>query len=129
VTIALFGKDHWSTFAYIETLCVDGNGTPSRDRMRCHANRHPFLVGRAGDGSAYPTRLKGGATLTTHDDWDCAADFEVFGLIENVGSSVNPMFRLTKKGYGVAAQLRKHKAEGGNFSNFVCNAQLCEAST
>jgi hypothetical protein len=117
-TIDLFGKDHWSTFAYIETLCVDNRGVPSREHMRCHAGRHPLQLGSAGDGSRYPTRLKDGSTLANHDDWDCADDLETEGLIENVGSGVNPAYRMTDEGWRVGAKLREHKATGGVFHNF-----------
>jgi len=118
-TMADFGKDHWSTFGYIETRCVDHGGSPQRESMRCHANRHPMLVGRNGDGSAHPTRLKGDKTLTHHDDWDCVDDLAREGLLENLGSAVNPRYRLTPRGRAIAAQLRAHKEAGGNFGAFT----------
>lgn len=117
-TIDLFGKDHWSTFAYLEVRCVDYGGVPGRDQMRCHTGRHPFLVGRAGDASRYPTRIKGDATLTNHDDWDCASDLEAAGLIANIGTGVNPVFRMTEEGFRVALQLRKHRVAGGKLHDF-----------
>jgi|SRR5271155_3670493 len=118
-TIDRFGKDHWSTFAYVETRIVDYRGEPSRACMRCHADRHPLLVGENGNGSRYPTELKGGATLAHHDDWDCCDDLAREGLLENIGTSVNPAFRLTAKGRIVASQLRTFKSKSGNFDDFT----------
>jgi hypothetical protein len=31
VPIELWGKDHWTTLAYIETRCVDYDGVPNHD--------------------------------------------------------------------------------------------------
>jgi hypothetical protein len=119
ITIDVFGQDHWSTFAYIETCVVDHGGRPSRHRMRCHAGRHPALVGAAGDASGCPTRLRGERTLTNHDDWDCCVDLEREGLLETIGTGVDPVFKLTPMGREVAVKLRQHKADGGSFSTFA----------
>jgi len=100
-----WGKDHWSIFAYIETLCVDGDGTVDPRRMRR-------------DGKMYPTRLKGMVELRNHNDWDCADDIEAANLVENTGTGINRLYKLTEKGFKIAALLRKHKANGGYFSNF-----------
>ena len=43
----LWGKDHWSVFAYIHDLCVnslDNIGTPDLRRIQCNLGRHPGLV-------------------------------------------------------------------------------------
>lgn len=87
---ARFGKDHWSTFAYIETRTVDHKGTIEHDHMRCDADRHPFLalVGRralvstvALAGRKYPTFAKGGE-IEDHDDYDCLDDLRAAGLLD-----------------------------------------------
>jgi hypothetical protein len=110
-----FGKDHWSTFAYVETLVVDGE-QPRRERMRCDANRHPqFAHGEFKD--KFPTRTKKGE-VKNHDDWDCLDDCEVVGLIENTGTNLHRVYKLTTLGWTVASQLRQHKANGGNFHSF-----------
>lgn len=119
VGIEQFGRDHWSTFAYLETRIVDHGGIPDRAHMRCHVDRHPLLVGPAGDGSVHPTRLRGAARLAHHDDWDCCADLERAGLMINVGTALYPRYALTDRGVGVASRLRQHKASGGSFSDFV----------
>jgi hypothetical protein len=132
-----FGRDHWSTFAYFETLCVDapdGNGRPDFERMRCNTTTHPQFGGKlreAGMGGwkpEYGTRLRkffqNGMTNVLyqrpdHDDWDCLDDFEEAGLLKNIGTGVNPIIKLTNYGFKIAAQLRMFKGKGGIFADFV----------
>lgn len=118
VDMSAFGKDHWSTFAYVETLCVDGDGSPDKRRMRCVDARHPFY-GHGHDATAYPTRLKGDKTIVGHDDWDCVIDLIQVGLLEDVGSEINPRFAMTLRGHVVAGLLRRWKANGGTFHAFA----------
>ena len=120
-TIETFGRDHWSTFAYLETVCVDRGGVPESPRMRCDRARHPlhFQSIPGLPEKKYPTRLKGDATLENHDDWDCADDLVDHGLLEDVGTHANPRFAMTEKGHLVAMQIRKHKASGGVFDTFT----------
>jgi hypothetical protein len=100
VPMTLFGTDHWSTFAYVETRAVDYNGLLDHDRMRCHAGRHPVMLqakrrvsGASADGSRYPTRIKASATpdahgrygvtkVPDHDDYDCLDDLIAAGLLQ-----------------------------------------------
>lgn len=96
-----WGKDHWTTFAYVETRWVDHHGMLDHDRMRCDRQRHPAFysakrrttaLGSDADGARYPTRLKteapgpdgcwGAAKLAGHDDYDCLNDAIIEGLIE-----------------------------------------------
>jgi hypothetical protein len=128
VPIGEFGKDHWSTFAYIETCCVDRKGVVELVRMRTDAQRHPGLVGRVFTSDAvqrYPTRLRVDAatgklrTLDDHDDWDCVEDLEAVGLLAWRGTGIHPVFVLTPLGSQVAGQLRHHKASGGNYCDFT----------
>ena len=68
--VSQFGKDHWSTFAYIETRCVDRKGRLEKRNMRCDVDRHPghvwpympreLLAGT----KKYPTILRGGMELS-----------------------------------------------------------------
>lgn len=133
-----FGKDHWSTFAYIETVCVDQKGRPSLDRMRCNMNRHPGLVGATVNrfGTAkwkpeYSTRLKGHFQtpnqINGHDDHDCADDLERAGLIKVKGSGIHPVYEMTKLGIQVASMLREHKAKGRNFADFDYKGEAVQA--
>jgi len=100
-----FGKDHWSTFAYIENCVVDKDGRIEPSRMRT-------------DGKKYPTRLKN-EIAKDHNDWDCVNDLESQGLLLWQGTGTNPTFKLTEKGWVVAGQLRKWKSEGGTFADFT----------
>jgi len=128
ISIEKWGKDHWSTFAYLETLAVDGGkdgwAIPVRERMRTNEITHPHLLGNTFGGgessyaSKYPTRLKEGE-VEGHDDWDCIDDMVKEGLLEDVGSGLNRAFIFTKLGKKVAGELRKHKMNGGNFKDFV----------
>ena len=134
IPITMFGKDHFSLLALIEILCVDFQGLVSdthRRSFRVNLTRHPgygyFPMGVNGHEwkSSYGTRLKGffdkkdpKLQLKGHDDWDCVADFERAGLLENKGTGMNPVFKLTPLGQSAVAELRKHKQGGGNFADF-----------
>lgn len=120
--MSLWGRDHYSTLGYIECRCVDNKGIPDRSHMRCNPARHPGLGG-AHWKPEYATRLKGHTTETPkqhrgHDDWDCAYDIEAAGLIEDIGTGVHPIWKLTDVGLNACAALRAHKAAGGSFSTF-----------
>lgn len=97
---ALFGKDHWSTLAYIETRIVDYRGILSPDHMRTDADRHPFMQAAktrqfgfpSGNTDKYPTKIKasyeagsdgkfGTLEIANHDDWDCIEDLIAAGLV------------------------------------------------
>lgn len=138
-----FGKDHWSTLAYVESCCVDGKdgiGALDRRRMRCNASRHPLL-----DANGLPwndvhsTRLSGffdfadrndtakagsaGVMLIGHDDWDCLDDLEAAGYVE-ILTLANSAVRLTEEGMRVSGLLRAHKARGGQFAQFKMSELL-----
>lgn len=135
VPMSRWGKDHWSTFAYIETCCVDhpvtdydveNAGQLQAPRMRTDRFRHGSIntTGRTyGDTMAaesverHPTRLNDDDLLEDHDDWDCLLDMAVEGLVEIV-LLCRGWVRLTDYGHIVAHALRSHRAEGGNFHEF-----------
>jgi hypothetical protein len=131
ISISRFGKDHWSTFAYIETRIVDYKGVPNPNHLRIDTGRHP---GIRGDGwgspkssAEYPTRLRiqeDGQLekVPNHDDIDCLEDLEEAGLLRNIGSGINMLFQLTDLGSQVASQLRAFKGKGGNFCDFTPQA-------
>ena len=136
ISMNKWGKDHWSTFAYLETLAVDdgknGWAVPVRARMRTNEETHPVVgVARGGNdhgyplpvsGKQYPTRLKEGE-MEGHDDWDCIDDAVKEGLLKDVGSGLNRAFTFTKLGKKVVHELRKHKMNGGNFKEFVSSEE------
>lgn len=116
-TLATFGRDHWTTFLYLETCTVDYGGEADLRRMRCDASRHPAQANGV-DAKGHATRLKGGVLLPDHDDWDCAEDLEREGLLTNEGTAANRVFRLTEAGRALAGVLRAHKADGGSVDTF-----------
>ncbi len=117
-----WGKDHWSTFAFVAHWCAeageDGFDIELKRRfMRCDPSRHP---GNAHiDWSAdVPTRLLQGLLLEKHDDWDCLDDAVEAGLIKVGGTGAYPIITMTDEGLRVAARIVEHKTRGGNFGDF-----------
>lgn len=122
VPLERFGKDHWSTFAYVETRIVDYGGWLDTRHLR----------GCNGDASDYPTRLRGTfgeiTLLTGHDDTDCLTDLVAAGLIEGGRATkrdhrdeivaLTYQYTLTTRGHVLAGALRAHKATAGNFQTF-----------
>jgi hypothetical protein len=139
IPIELWGKDHFSLLAYVESRCVDHGGRLDFDHLRANPATHPHHIGpnvaRGMRGGLmkwephYGTRLNGfwkpdGSTdptkqLPDHDDWDCWEDLEAAGLIKDVGTGMNPIAEMTPKGMDVVALVRVHKAAGGNFAGFA----------
>lgn len=119
VPIEQFGHDHWSTFGYLETRIVDYGGVVQNEHLRCVHARHPHRGHAGGDASKHPTRLRGGATLANHDDWDCLDDFETAGLVASEGTGMYPVYKLTDLGHEIAGKLRAHKARGGQWRDFA----------
>ena len=124
--ISEWGKDHWSTFAYVGTRCVDYKGVLNKEHMRTKRDKHPKLEGDSqrmflsGDDE-YVTRLSryfedNTHCLSDHDDWDCVEDMVALGLLEKFDSV---MYRLTKEGWRVDNILRQHKARGSNYASFT----------
>ena len=134
IPIGLWGKDHWSTLAYIETICVenrDGLGMPKPAKIQTNLNRHPELAfmsvtpfGSQLNGEQYGIRLAGGVELpgTDYDEWDCIEDMCKAHLVLDVGFTGSPAFRLTALGSAVAAKVRAYKATGGNFGEMRMSA-------
>lgn len=123
IEVKNWGRDHWSTLAYLGTLAVDNKGIaiPDRRRMRTNEITHPHLVGHDfGNQGAnkYPTILKEG-TQEGHDDWDCIDDSIQLGFLEEVGTGFHRAYKFTKKGLDALHKLSDHKINGGNYSQFV----------
>lgn len=108
IPVERWGKDHWSTFAYVETRVVDYGGRIDDRHMRGH------LAG----WEQYATRLREPDGTTTeifgHSDYDCLRDAISFGLLECSEDG----YSLTPRGRIVAGKLRAHKGEGANFHTF-----------
>lgn len=121
VPMEKWGKDHWTTFAYLETCAVDDGGQIDHERMRCDKDRHPGLANMACNSSyakKYPTRLNDGTNVDNHDDWDCFEDLIAMGLVTWEGTGLYPFVKFTDNGLSLAARLRAHKAAGGLYSKF-----------
>ena len=115
-----FGTDHWSTFAYAETCCVDNHSSLDLRRLRVNEVKRPIRSNGFGWKPENATRIKGGCIPDPdHDDIDCLDDLEKAGLLEWIGTLINPAIKLTEKGVKVTSQLRKPKSYGGQFGTFV----------
>lgn len=114
--ISKFGKDHWSTFCYVETRCVDYKGKIDNNHMRTDEDRHPKL--NNGSHGKYPTILHSGEKLENHDDWDCLDDLAKHGFLTYMCIDRIAICSMTDLGHEVIVALRKHKCMGGTFSNF-----------
>lgn len=119
IPLEQWGRDHWSTFAYIDTRCVDFKGIPDPRRMRCDPDLHPHLAHAGSSGPKYPTRLRGGVERHGHDDWSCLDDAEAEGLLENIGTGLHRQYKLTHRGRALVHLLRAHKHQGGGFDTFA----------
>lgn len=49
--------------------------------------------------------------MSGHDDWDCVEDFMAEGLVIWEGTGMNPILRLTDKGWALAHKLRRQRAD------------------
>lgn len=141
-----FGKDHYSTLAYIETRIMDHRGRLHHEHMRCDYWRHRVLyeekrntiargemagmvtrteTGRlvfAGPMKRYPTFLAGGVEQDHHDDYDCLLDLIAAGwLTADTDDPLDPeaAYTLTPTGRTVANALREHKGNGGKWATFT----------
>lgn len=133
VPIELFGKDHWSTLAYIETRIVDHRefrikGDPCmRTCKRCwriaqsaSAKEKQFDRVKIDGGNSYPTRLRDGRLADRHCDWDCLQDLVAAGILATRGEpGIGKKVTITTRGFIITGALRAHKASGGNFAGFV----------
>ena len=128
-----WGKDHWSTFAYLGSRNVDYLVKEldwayfERDKIRCDHRRHPMLLGPRQEmiqqPGNHPTRLQGGDEVFDHDDWDCLMDMHVFGFV-NVGSYMLCYFRLTELGLRVYGDLMAAKCRGIEFGAYSLPDEL-----
>lgn len=124
IPVDRWGRDHWSTFAYV-CSCLFNRCELDTRRMRTDPVLHPGLggvepvFGRIVDGSVYPTRLRDGETASPHDDWSCLDDAEAAGLLANGGTGLHRAYRLTERGLAVHAELLAHLNDGGKVSAFA----------
>lgn len=133
----VWGKDHWSTLAYVEYVCVECGGFEVGADSRMRTNSHNFRVhaqqnpkpkrpGGFAQGTVMKpeqgSRLNNGQVVVDHDDWGCVQDFVPYGLFTVARTHAmnhNQVLQLSEKGRAVAADLRRHKAAGGTFADYV----------
>lgn len=130
---AVWGKDHWATLAYVETVATDCAGFQVGSDPRMRSNRRNYRVmqdcmkpRRAKGGGIgmvmnleHGTRLNDGQSVVGHDDWNCLQDMANEGLFNLDASGVEPgiTLHLSAKGQAWCATLRTHKQAGGTYSN------------
>lgn len=147
IPLANFGKDHWSTLAYADTIIPDHRGFQVGFDCRMRQGRAHFRVmqrdcpkprrtNHAGMNSAmamdnrYSTILKDGTVaFEGHDDWHCVRDLVAAGLmgikrtglivplVEDVEPGVD-LF-LTALGEKFVTAMKRHKADGGSFGSWT----------
>ena len=104
----LWGRDHFTTLMYLETVVVNHGGKLSLTDQRMRE------WGRRGK---YPTRCRYGIELDNHDDWNCLDDFADAGLvtIDNDIYLNSIVIALTDTGWNLVRELRTHKAKHGDY--------------
>lgn len=125
VPAVLWGRDHYSTLAYVETQLVDNRGyrVVFDNRMRQNRRHYRLLPGPKSGGVAmkpeHGSRLSDGTYLAWHDDWNCVQDMLHAGLFQGDSEDWDVGFelKLTDRGHAVVAAVRKHNASGGTFSD------------
>ena len=120
VPLIAWGKDHWSTLAFLENMAVDNGGLVRVTHMRTHPSVHPKYDhdGEASERKAFPTRLRDGSELTCHDDWSCMEDMIDAGMMFALMRDRKVWVNFTPFGSDVVGALRAFKARGNLYSDF-----------
>lgn len=135
VPLDKFGRDHWSTLAYVETVMVECGGfqVGSDPHMRsgrrnwrvlregCPKPKRPTRSSLANDlvmSREHGSRLSDGTYVPGHDDWHCIQDMVVLGFFDS-DAEPGVTLRFLPLGQSVALALRQHKANGGTFASFT----------
>lgn len=115
-----WGKDHWSTLAFLEAMAVDNKGLVKVAYMRTDPDIHPKYDhdGEARKRKKYPTRLRDRSELTGHDDWSCMEDMIDARMMFALMRDRRVWIFLTPFGTDVAGALRAYKAWGGLYRDF-----------
>lgn len=128
--IEKWGKDHFSTFAYLASCVVNKKGMLENSRMRTNLRIHRELagmvLGSVYDASPYPTMIKDGV-IENHDDWSCLEEIVMAGFVEawtrpytkeRVFANTQVRVLLTESGWNLLQKLTIHTANGGKYHDF-----------
>lgn len=137
VPMQFWGKDHWSTLAYIETVMVECAGfqvgtdarmKTGRRNSRVMANkcRQPKRPGKQSSAhclvmtAEQSTKLNNGQLVTGHDDWSCVQDMAAECLFVQAAHDVEPgvVLQFSVLGHEIANALREFKRNKGQYSQF-----------
>ena len=123
IPIEEFGRDHWSTLAYIASCFYGRSGEIAFEKMRTNPQLHPQFATRhhSSWNPEWSTRLKDNNIELDHDDWHCVDDLIEADLIKWKGTGLYPKLCLTEKGNKTAFNLVFHKFKQKPFSEFDFN--------
>jgi hypothetical protein len=136
ISIDQFGRDHWSTLAYIDCVMIDCAGFQVGFDARMRQGRRHYRVmheecprpKRVGISTAalvmdleHSTVLRDGSKVAGHDDWHCVQDLATAGIFTARVEDIQPgeTLHLSDFGRALANDLRAHKASGGSWKDFV----------
>jgi hypothetical protein len=68
--------------------------------------------------AGFGSRLRDGSFVPNHDDWCCIQDMCEAGFFTVVEIEPGVVLQFTEIGKLMAAKLREHKRDGGNFAEF-----------
>lgn len=137
IPLSHWGRDHWTTFAYVETVMADMAGFQVGADARMKSNRRNFRVMQrdcpnpkraSNSGHAmmlvmepqHATKLNDGQQVSNHDDWACVQDMAAEDLFVQGPDDVEPgvVLQFSEKGNQVANALREFKRNGGKYADF-----------
>lgn len=137
IPMSYWGKDHWSTLGYLETVMVECGGFQVGADPRMKSNRRNFRVmsqecakpKRASNHELvlalpmepqHATKLNDGQQVARHDDWSCVQDMAAEGFFGQTAYDVEPgtMLQFSEKGNKVANALREFRRNGGQMADF-----------
>lgn len=134
IPVNAWGKDHWSTLAYVDHIMTECAGFQVGQDGRMRSNRRHYRVMAEAPRPRRPShphvgvvmapehgsRLKDGTVVANHDDWCCLQDMAQEGVFTDGPDAVQPgaTLHFSAKGKALADGLREHKQQGGKFATY-----------